>query len=53
MKQSKSDNFQLKNYYLSARFKNKENIIITNIPFCIQEFQNEFDSLWEEFEVVV
>ncbi|KAI8092597.1 uncharacterized protein BX664DRAFT_384143 [Halteromyces radiatus] len=37
------------NWSKGARFKNRENIIITNLPYCIQEFQAQFDALWEEF----
>ncbi|KAI9495165.1 hypothetical protein BDB00DRAFT_945510 [Zychaea mexicana] len=37
------------NWSKGARFKNRENIIITNIPECIKEFQRQFDSLWAEF----
>ncbi|KAI8978508.1 hypothetical protein BDB01DRAFT_844180 [Pilobolus umbonatus] len=37
------------NWSKGARFKNRENVLITNIPFCIQEFQAQFDALWEEF----
>ncbi|KAG2219349.1 hypothetical protein INT45_011257 [Circinella minor] len=37
------------NWSKGARFKNRENIIITNIPECIKEFQKQFDSLWAEF----
>ncbi|KAI9269803.1 hypothetical protein BY458DRAFT_510474 [Sporodiniella umbellata] len=37
------------NWSKGARFKNRENVMITNIPFCIQEFQKQFDALWEEF----
>ncbi|KAI9032895.1 hypothetical protein CLU79DRAFT_728593 [Phycomyces nitens] len=37
------------NWSKGARFKNRENIMITNIPVCIQEFQRQFESLWEEF----
>ncbi|KAL0089251.1 hypothetical protein J3Q64DRAFT_1727759 [Phycomyces blakesleeanus] len=37
------------NWSKGARFKNRENIMITNIPYCIQEFQRQFESLWEEF----
>ncbi|KAI9248540.1 hypothetical protein BDA99DRAFT_524964 [Phascolomyces articulosus] len=37
------------NWSKGARFKNRENIIITNIPECIKEFQKQFESLWEEF----
>lgn len=36
-------------YQNSARFKNRENVLITNIPICIKEFQGQFDSLWAEF----
>jgi hypothetical protein len=36
-------------FLYSARFKNRENILITNIPLCIKEFQTQWDSLWEEF----
>ncbi|KAG2236842.1 hypothetical protein INT48_002655 [Thamnidium elegans] len=32
-----------------ARFKNRENVLITNIPQCIKEYQGQFDSLWKEF----
>ncbi|KAI7905718.1 uncharacterized protein BX663DRAFT_500657 [Cokeromyces recurvatus] len=37
------------NWSKGARFKNRENILITNIPICIKEFQKQFDALWEEF----
>ncbi|KAI8335882.1 hypothetical protein BC941DRAFT_429656 [Chlamydoabsidia padenii] len=37
------------NWSKGARFKNRENIMITNLPFCIKEFQAEFDALWKEF----
>ncbi|KAG0744866.1 hypothetical protein G6F57_005102 [Rhizopus arrhizus] len=37
------------NWSKGARFKNRENVLITNIPLCIQEFQAQFDALWEEF----
>lgn len=37
------------NWSKGARFKNRENVMITNIPVCIQEFQKQFDALWEEF----
>lgn len=33
----------------SARFKNKENIIITNMKNCIDEFDKEFNNLWAAF----
>lgn len=36
-------------YKYSARFKNRENVLITNIPQCIKEYQGQFDSLWKEF----
>ncbi|KAI8884014.1 phospholipase D/nuclease [Backusella circina FSU 941] len=38
------------NWSKGARFKNRENILVTNIPICIKEFQAQFDSLWEEFD---
>ncbi|KAI8878907.1 phospholipase D/nuclease [Backusella circina FSU 941] len=37
------------NWSKGARFKNRENILITNVPLCIKEFQTQWDSLWEEF----
>lgn len=37
------------NWSKGARTKNRENIMITNLPYCIQEFQAQFDALWEEF----
>ncbi|CEG76273.1 hypothetical protein RMATCC62417_11191 [Rhizopus microsporus] len=37
------------NWSKGARFKNRENVLITNIPLCIQEFQAQFDALWKEF----
>ncbi|CAO3618045.1 unnamed protein product [Cunninghamella blakesleeana] len=37
------------NWSKNARTKNQENIIISNIPFCIKEFQGQFDTLWEKF----
>ncbi|KAI8142901.1 hypothetical protein BJV82DRAFT_612671 [Fennellomyces sp. T-0311] len=37
------------NWSKGARFKNRENIIITNIPECIKEFQKQFEKLWAEF----
>ncbi|KAL7311318.1 hypothetical protein PS15m_009096 [Mucor circinelloides] len=37
------------NWSKGARFKNRENVLITNIPICIKEFQGQFDSLWAEF----
>ncbi|KAI8331224.1 hypothetical protein BC941DRAFT_439372 [Chlamydoabsidia padenii] len=37
------------NWSKGARFKNRENIIITNLPYCIKEFQVQFEALWEEF----
>ncbi|CDS12839.1 hypothetical protein LRAMOSA05023 [Lichtheimia ramosa] len=38
------------NWSKNARFKNRENIVITNIPECIKEFEIEFERLWNEFE---
>ncbi|KAI9475856.1 MAG: hypothetical protein EXX96DRAFT_601716 [Benjaminiella poitrasii] len=37
------------NWSKGARFKNRENVLITNIPICIKEFQKQFNALWEEF----
>ncbi|KAI7890252.1 uncharacterized protein EV154DRAFT_552433 [Mucor mucedo] len=37
------------NWSKGARFKNRENVLITNIPQCIKEYQGQFDSLWKEF----
>ncbi|KAI8074413.1 hypothetical protein BC940DRAFT_288179 [Gongronella butleri] len=37
------------NWSKGARFKNRENIIVTNLPYCIKEFQAQFDALWAEF----
>ncbi|KAI8638112.1 hypothetical protein BD408DRAFT_423472 [Parasitella parasitica] len=37
------------NWSKGARFKNRENVLITNIPVCIKEFQCQFDALWAEF----
>ncbi|KAI7875196.1 phospholipase D/nuclease [Lichtheimia hyalospora FSU 10163] len=38
------------NWSRNARFKNRENIVITNIPECIKEFEVEFERLWNTFE---
>ncbi|ORZ21080.1 hypothetical protein BCR42DRAFT_320634 [Absidia repens] len=37
------------NWSKGARFKNRENIMITNLPYLIKEFQAQFEALWEEF----
>lgn len=37
------------NWSKGARFKNRENVLITNIPQCIKEYQAQFDALWAEF----
>ncbi|KAG2185514.1 hypothetical protein INT44_002307 [Umbelopsis vinacea] len=37
------------NWSKGARFKNKENIIITNIKSCIDDFDKQFDELWSAF----
>ncbi|SAM05535.1 hypothetical protein [Absidia glauca] len=33
----------------SFNWSKGENIMITNLPYCIKEFQAEFDALWKEF----
>ncbi|ORX54364.1 phospholipase D/nuclease [Hesseltinella vesiculosa] len=37
------------NWSKGARFKNRENIMITNLPHCIKEFETQFAALWDEF----
>ncbi|KAI8391671.1 uncharacterized protein BYT42DRAFT_557662 [Radiomyces spectabilis] len=37
------------NWSNGARFKNRENIMITNIPTCITQFDKQFEALWAEF----
>jgi len=37
------------NWSKGARFKNRENIIITNIKGCIDDFDKEFENLWSIF----
>lgn len=33
----------------SARFKNRENIVVTNIPSVVRAYAQEFDHLWRCF----
>lgn len=35
--------------FSSARYYNQENIIITNVPDCVQAFEQEFERLWNQF----
>ncbi|KAI7861383.1 hypothetical protein BDF14DRAFT_1870329 [Spinellus fusiger] len=35
------------NWSKGARFKNRENIVITNIPQCIKEFEGQYEALWK------
>ncbi|KAF7722400.1 hypothetical protein EC973_003176 [Apophysomyces ossiformis] len=37
------------NWSKGARFKNRENITVTNLPELIKEFNRQFEALWEEF----
>ncbi|KAI9320018.1 hypothetical protein BX666DRAFT_2132141 [Dichotomocladium elegans] len=37
------------NWSRNARFKNRENIMITNIPEAVKQFQDEFEKLWKLF----
>ncbi|KAG0168575.1 hypothetical protein DFQ30_004585 [Apophysomyces sp. BC1015] len=37
------------NWSIGARFKNRENIIITNIPSVVKAYYNEFERLWDFF----
>ncbi|KAF7725564.1 hypothetical protein EC973_009519 [Apophysomyces ossiformis] len=37
------------NWSIGARFKNRENIIITNIPSVVDSFYKEFERLWDLF----
>lgn len=34
---------------ISARYKNRENVIITNIPSVVDAYSKEFDKLWDYF----
>lgn len=35
--------------YYSARYKNRENIIVTNIPSVVGAYAHEFKELWNHF----
>ncbi|KAG0167888.1 hypothetical protein DFQ29_000210 [Apophysomyces sp. BC1021] len=37
------------NWSKGARFKNRENIMITNLPGFINDFNRQFEALWNEF----
>ncbi|KAI8364864.1 hypothetical protein EDC96DRAFT_510630 [Choanephora cucurbitarum] len=37
------------NWSAGARYKNRENIIITNIPSVVQQYDEEFQKLWNYF----
>ncbi|KAL0076931.1 hypothetical protein J3Q64DRAFT_1873881 [Phycomyces blakesleeanus] len=37
------------NWSIGARFKNRENVVITNIPSVVEPFQVEFERLWDFF----
>lgn len=36
------------NWSIGARFKNKENVVITNIPSLAKAYEEEFKRLWVE-----
>ncbi|KAJ8655923.1 hypothetical protein O0I10_008363 [Lichtheimia ornata] len=38
------------NWSKHARYENQENIIITNVPNCVQAFEQEFECLWKQFD---
>ncbi|KAI8331906.1 hypothetical protein BC941DRAFT_505563 [Chlamydoabsidia padenii] len=38
------------NWSIGARFKNKENVIITNIPSLAHAYEEEFGRLWHELQ---
>ncbi|CAO3628455.1 unnamed protein product [Cunninghamella blakesleeana] len=38
------------NWSIGARFKNRENIVITNIPEVAKSYQEEFEKLWQVIE---
>ncbi|KAI8393929.1 uncharacterized protein BYT42DRAFT_591461 [Radiomyces spectabilis] len=35
------------NWSIGARFKNRENIVITNLPSVVRSFDKEFEHLWQ------
>ncbi|KAG1171288.1 hypothetical protein G6F70_007311 [Rhizopus microsporus] len=37
------------NWSCGARYKNRENVIITNIPSVVDAYSKEFDKLWDYF----
>ncbi|KAI7872850.1 hypothetical protein BDF14DRAFT_1889253 [Spinellus fusiger] len=37
------------NWSIGARFKNRENVVITNIPSVVEPFSIEFERLWDFF----
>ncbi|KAG1441296.1 hypothetical protein G6F56_011548 [Rhizopus delemar] len=37
------------NWSAGARYKNRENVVITNIPSVVDAFAIEFDKLWDSF----
>ncbi|KAG1468557.1 hypothetical protein G6F56_003765 [Rhizopus delemar] len=37
------------NWSAGARYKNRENVVITNIPSVVQSFSTEFEKLWKIF----
>ncbi|KAI8086719.1 uncharacterized protein BX664DRAFT_299587 [Halteromyces radiatus] len=38
------------NWSIGARFKNRENVIVTNIPSLAEAYEKEFEKLWEILE---
>ncbi|KAF7726705.1 hypothetical protein EC973_008479 [Apophysomyces ossiformis] len=37
------------NWSIGARFKNRENVVITNIPSVVEAYHSEFERLWKTF----
>ncbi|KAG0170494.1 hypothetical protein DFQ28_001808 [Apophysomyces sp. BC1034] len=37
------------NWSIGARFKNRENVIVTNIPSVVEAYSDEFERLWSTF----
>ncbi|KAI9248083.1 hypothetical protein BY458DRAFT_536652 [Sporodiniella umbellata] len=37
------------NWSAGARYKNRENVVITNIPTVVESFATEFEKLWKTF----
>ncbi|CDH48886.1 phosphatidylserine phosphatidylglycerophosphatecardiolipin synthase-like protein [Lichtheimia corymbifera JMRC:FSU:9682] len=37
------------NWSIAARYRNNENIVITNIPSVVEAYQNQFERIWEMY----